>query len=348
MASEYFAVMAEQDRGERTQAGHPTSRLRVTGLAAAVLVTALLASQATELFINRVLRPDLEEWTWISEALMVAALLVVTTLWARLRLARSAIADLERKRLTIHAELAVAAKVQRALLPPIPEQGGGITWHAVMEAAGEVGGDYYDFLVLGDNRMCVVLADVSGKGVPAAVFVSNMRAVLRSVARGEGSTPAGVLAAVSEILLLDRSDLYVTCIVAMVDTAQHTMVYANAGHPPGVILGKGSRLHALGVGGPPVGLFPAAHYDEERVALEPGDLVVMVSDGITDAIDASGDGIPAALRAALTNLPALTPEQACRALLDTARRAPGPPGVARWADDRTVVAFASLPGTSDS
>ena len=139
--------------------------------------------------------------------------------------------------------------------------------------------------------MCVVLADVSGKGVPAAVFVSNTRAVLRAVAREGRSTPGGVLAAVSEILLLDgRSDLYVTCVVAMVDTAQHTMVYANAGHPPGVILGNGGGTHALGVGGPPLGLFPAAHYDEERITLESGDLVVLVSDGITDAIDASGDG----------------------------------------------------------
>ena len=109
-----------------------------------------------------------------------------------------------------------------------------------------------------------------------------------------------MLAAVSEILFLDgRSDLYVTCVVAMVDTQQHTMVYANAGHPPGVMLGKGAGTHALGVGGPPLGLFAAAHYDEERITLASGDLVVLVSDGITDAIDASGDDIPTALRAEL-------------------------------------------------
>ena len=143
-----------------------TSRLKVTGLVAAVLLTVVAAAQLIELFINRVLRPNLEEWTWISEILVVAALLVLTALWARLRLARTAIADLERERLTIRAELAVAAKVQRALLPLIPERANGITWHAVMEPAGEVGGDYYDFFSLGNDRMCVVIADVSGKGVP--------------------------------------------------------------------------------------------------------------------------------------------------------------------------------------
>jgi len=350
MLPEHSHLTARQDDGEGLEGVPPfPSRLRVTGLAAAVLGTVVVAAQLIELFINRVLRPDLEEWTWISEVLVLAALLVLTALWARLRLARTAIADLERERLTIHAELAVAAKVQRALLPLIPEPAHGITWYAVMEPAGEVGGDYYDFFSMGNDRMCVVLADVSGKGVPAAVFVSNTRAVLRAVAREGRSTPGRVLTAVSEILLRDgRSDLYVTCVVAIVDTQQHTMVYANAGHPPGVVLSTGGGTHALGVGGPPLGLLAAADYDEERVTLGPGDLVVLVSDGITDAIDASGDDIPMALRAELAKLRERTPELACRALLATARRSPGPRGVAKWADDRTVVAFAWSPGPSDS
>jgi serine phosphatase RsbU (regulator of sigma subunit) len=349
MLPNHSHVTAAEDGGDRLEGVSAPSRLRVSGLAAAVLGTVVVAAQLIELFINRVLRPDLEEWTWISEVLMVVALLVLTALWARLRLARTAIADLERERLTIHAELAVAAKVQRALLPLIPEPAHGISWYAVMEPAGEVGGDYYDFFSLGNDRMCVVIADVSGKGVPGAVFVSNTRAALRAVAREGRSTPGGVLADVSQILLQDgRSDLYVTCVVAMVDTRQHTMVYANAGHPPGVILGKGDSTHALGVGGPPLGLLPAAHYDEERITLASGDLVVLVSDGITDAIDASGDDIPTALRVELANLRERTPELACRALLDTARRSPGPSGVPTWADDRTVVAFAFLPEPSHS
>ena len=350
MLPEHSHPTARQDDGEGREGVPPfPSRLRVTGLAAAVLGTVVVAAQLIELFINRVLRPDLEEWTWISEVLVLAALLILTALWARLRLARTAIADLERERLTIHAELAVAAKVQRALLPLIPEPAHGITWYAIMEPAGEVGGDYYDFFSMGNDRMCVVLADVSGKGVPAAVFVSNTRAVLRAVAREGRSTPGRVLTAVSEILLRDgRSDLYVTCVVAIVDTQQHTMVYANAGHPPGVVLSNGGGTHALGVGGPPLGLLAAADYDEERVTLGPGDLVVLVSDGITDAIDASGDDIPMALRAELAKLRERTPELACRALLATARRSPGPRGVAKWADDRTVVAFAWSPGPSDS
>ena len=188
MLTDHSDVTAREEGGVRLEGVPAPSRLRVGGLAAAVLGTVVVAAQLIELFINRVLRPDLEEWTWISEALMVVALLVLTALWARLRLARSAIADLERERLTIHAELAVAAKVQRALLPLIPVPAHGITWHAVMEPAGEVGGDYYDFFSLGNERMCVLLADVSGKGVPAAVFVSNTRAVLPAGERDNGHT----------------------------------------------------------------------------------------------------------------------------------------------------------------
>lgn len=321
----------------------PAPRLKLPRLVATVVVAIVAASQLLELFINRVLRPDLEEWTWISELFMIAALLVVTALWARLRLARTAIAGLERARLTTQAELAVAGKVQRALLPPIPQPMHGISWHAVMEPAGEVGGDYYDFFPLAGERICVVLADVSGKGVPGAVFVSNTRSVLRAVAR-ERPTPSSVLAAVSDMLLLDGGgELYVTCIVAIVDTAQHTMAYANAGHPPGVILRNERDPRALGTGGPPLGLFPEAHYDQELITLESGDLVVLVSDGITDAIDASGGAIPAAISDELVNLRERTPAMACATLLDRASRGSGPHGVANWADDRTVVAFGLLP-----
>ena len=320
-----------------------TVRPRLTGLVVVVLAAIITGSQLLELFVNRVLRPDLQEWTWISEIFVIAALLVVTAMWGRLRLARTAIAILERQRLAAQAELAVAARVQRALLPPIPRPMHGVVWHAVMEPAGQVGGDYYDFFLLNDDRMCVVLADVSGKGVPAAVFVSNTRAVLRAVAR-EHSTLSGLLAAVSEILLMDGGgELYVTCFIAAVDAARHTMVYANAGHPSGVILDSRGNRRVLDVGGPPLGLFRAAHYNEERIALDPGDLVVMVSDGITDAIDAGGEAIPSAIGAELAMLREKTPEAACAALLDRARGSLGPQGVASWSDDRTVVAFAFVP-----
>ena len=319
------------------------SRARSVAIAAVGLVAVVAASQLLEQWINRVWRPDLVEWEWISEVFVIAALTVMTALWSRLRLARTSIAALELERVTMQAELAVAARVQRTLLPAIPGRLHGIEWHAVIEPAGQVGGDYYDFFPVGDDRICVVLADVSGKGVPAAVFVSNMRAVLRAVARS-GAAPSNILTEVSQTLLLDGGgQLYVTSFVAVVDTFNHTMVYANAGHPPGIIVAKQGNPQPLGVGGPPLGLVPAAQYEEQRVTLVPGDLVVLVSDGITDALDAGGPGIPLALGDRLVNLDKRTPAAACAALLNAARDSTGPEGVPNWTDDRTVVAFAFLP-----
>jgi sigma-B regulation protein RsbU (phosphoserine phosphatase) len=316
--------------------------LTVTG----VLAVIVGASQALELFINRVLRPDLAEWRWISESLLVGGLIVITTLWTRLRLARTAVAELERRQLTIDTELAVAATVQQALLPPIPAPMGGIAWYAAMEPAGPVGGDYYDFFSAGASCMCVVIADVSGKGVPAAVFMSNTRAILRAVAR-EQSSPRSMLAAVSETILLDgRGALYVTCFIAIVDTARRMLRYVNAGHPPPVVLGR--ELQALTIGGPPLGLLAGTAYEEGTLALQPGDLVLAVSDGVTDALGASGNDIPAAIATVVTQAGARTPVAACAALLAAARTGPGPGGGPGWSDDRTVLAFGVTSAPSSS
>src|SRR5262245_59345048 len=120
----------------------PNSSIRWSpvGLVAAILIAAIAGSQGIELFINRVLRPDLSEWSWISEILMTVAFCVATTLWMRLRLAQTAVLELERERVRTQAELAVAANVQRGLLPAIPAPADGITWFAAMEPAGLVGG----------------------------------------------------------------------------------------------------------------------------------------------------------------------------------------------------------------
>ena len=312
---------------------------------AAILVTAIAGSQGVEFFINRVLRPDLAEWSWISEILMIAAFSVTTTLWARLRLAQTAVLALERERVRSQAELAVAANVQRGLLPAIPAPSDGITWFAAMEPAGLVGGDYYDFFEDADGRMWLLVADVSGKGVPAAVFVSNTRAVVRAVAH-QRRTPARLLRAVSAVLRSDGGgDVYVTCFAALVDPVRRSMVYANAGHPPGLVLHgnsdarreAGGPVRALSTGGPPLGLVLDARYEEETVALSGGDLVVVVSDGITDALNASGEEIPRLVSAAVSGLH--TPREACHALLGAAATGPGPEGSLAWSDDRTVLAF---------
>ena len=303
-----------------------------------LVVCGFAASQAIELFVNRILRPNAEEIAWISEAVLALGFVVVTWLWVRLRETQIALTDLERQQIVADTQLTVAARVQRSLLPALPGLSRGISWHAAVEPAGKVGGDYYDFLTLPDGRMCVVLGDVSGKGVAAAVFLANVRATLRALAR-EATNPRTLVSQLSSVLLDDSaSGFYVTFLVAMVDPVARSMVYVNAGHPAGVLWSpQGAR--GLRVGGPPAGLLRDAQFDEEVIALREGDLVVFVSDGITEALDASGDGAVDAIASQIAKTEWPTPERVCAQLLLAAGKGPGPGGVDGWMDDRTAVVF---------
>jgi hypothetical protein len=303
-----------------------------------LVVVGIAVSQGIELFVNRVLRPDAEEITWISEVVLAVGFVIVTWLWVRLWETRVALTDLERQQIVTDTQLTVAARVQTSLLPAVPPPSSGISWHAAVEPANKVGGDYYDFLPLADGRMCVVVADVSGKGVAAAVFLANVRAILRTLVR-DVAYPRLLLSNLSATLLADStSGLYVTCIVAIVDPRSRSMVYANAGHPAGVLWNaRGAR--GLRIGGPPAGLLGGVWFEEETLTLDDGDLVVFVSDGVTEALDASGDGVVDAIAAQIGLAERRTPDAVCARLLSVARQSPGPRGVDGWMDDRTAVAF---------
>jgi Stage II sporulation protein E (SpoIIE) len=316
-------------------------------LSLGLVVCALAASQGIELFVNRILRPDAEEIAWISEAVLAPSFIVVTWLWVRLRETQIALTDLERQQIVADTQLTVAARVQTSLLPALPGPSLGISWHAAVEPAGKVGGDYYDFVTLSDGRMCVVLGDVSGKGVAAAVFLANVRATLRALAR-ESTHPRTLVAQLSSALLADStSGFYVTCIVAIVDPAERSLVYVNAGHPAGVLWSpQGAR--GLRVGGPPAGLLHDAQFEEEVITFGEGDLVVFVSDGITDALDASGDGVVDAIAAQIARAEWPTPELVCAQLLLAGGNGSGPDGVDGWMDDRTAVVFGAAQGSGQT
>jgi hypothetical protein len=173
-------------------------------------VIAIGVSQGVEIFINRVLRPDAQQLTWIGDLVAASGFMVMTTLWMQLKQTRDVLSALERDHVVLDTQLSIASDVQRSLLPPVPLPTRGVSWGAAVEPAGKIGGDYYDFLPLDDSSMCVVLADVSGKGIPAAVFLSNVRAVLRTLVR-ETAAPAQILARLSEAVLADAAaSLYVT------------------------------------------------------------------------------------------------------------------------------------------
>jgi sigma-B regulation protein RsbU (phosphoserine phosphatase) len=199
-------------------------------------------------------------------------------------------------------------------------------------------GDFYDFIPADVDGLFVV-GDVSGKGIPAALLQASAHSLFRTLAR-ETVDPADLLTRISrEIYAENAGGSYLTCLLARVDSATGTLLYANAGHPAGLMVGSSGR-RLLSRGGPPAGLFPETAYESGVVSVEPGDLGVIVSDGITEAIDEDGVAAVDVLDRTICNVPEpRTPERVCDALMEMAQHHAGPRGVADWQDDKTVLAF---------
>lgn len=192
----------------------------------------------------------------------------------------------ERER--IQQELQVAALIQQTLLPKeLPSIPG---WHvdAFYRAARAVGGDFYDFIELGEDRLGVVIGDVTDKGVPAALVMATCRSMLRAAALVHRS-PSDVLRDVNEKLVAEIPPaMFVTCLYGIIDTRGGGFVFANAGHNlPYVRTGDGVlELRATGM---PLGLMSGMTYDERTHRLRDGDVMVLTSDGITEAHSPEGE-----------------------------------------------------------
>jgi sigma-B regulation protein RsbU (phosphoserine phosphatase) len=305
---------------------------------AVVACCAYIVAGVLELGLIRVFQPSEYELTWVSDALLASALGVAVYLWRHLHATRLELAEKDRAQLVIDAQLAIAADMQRRLLPPLPREDDGLSWAADLRPAGKIGGDLYDIVRLPDRGWLVLVADVSGKGVPAAMALSTVRAVFRSIA-AEASEPARLLGLLSANLFEQwQGGPYITAIVAVVDPRRGMITYANAGHPSGVLAGP-SGLHLLQSTGPAAALLPGARYQQRRIPMRPGDVAVFVSDGVTEAL---GDSGPASFQQLVRTLATdgASAVAVCEQVMSEARAGTGPAGIADWNDDRTVVAVA--------
>jgi len=188
----------------------------------------------------------------------------------------------------IEQELEVAALIQQTLLPKELPSINGWNVDAFYRPARAVGGDFYDFIELDDHRLGVVIGDVTDKGVPAALVMATSRSMLRAAAL-QYSSPSEVLASVNENLVPEIPPaMFVTCLYAIIDTEIGEIVFANAGHNlPYVRTGEGVlELRATGM---PLGLMPGMKYDERTHVLGAGDVMVLTSDGITEAHSPEGE-----------------------------------------------------------
>jgi len=187
-----------------------------------------------------------------------------------------------RERERVEQELRVARRIQEALLPKELPQLDGWNIAPHYQPAREVGGDFYDFLPLGNGHVALIIGDVSGKGIAAALVMANTQSVLRAVSQRD-HTPGRLLAEANEVLSeYIPPNMFVTCFCGVLDPGSGRLTYANAGHnlPCWRHQGQAYELRATGM---PLGLMPNMSYEEEESLLLHGDSILFYSDGLVEA-----------------------------------------------------------------
>jgi phosphoserine phosphatase RsbU/P len=252
-------------------------------------------------------------------------------------------ATLAQERRRLERELDFARRIQLNLMPATPPQPEGWEIATRYRAARLVGGDFYDAFELpgpagAGVQVGLVIADVTGKGLTAALMMAFTRAVHRAAAYN-GTGPADALDRTNRVLVRDaRTGLFVSAIGAVLDPVRGRLTYASAGHePPLLARGSGAGVEELPAGGRLLGLMEPAASAEQQVDLAPGDLVVLYTDGTTDAVDPAGSRFGAdRLRMAVEDARGASAQDAVASLLASVDRFAG---TAEPADDLTLVAI---------
>jgi serine phosphatase RsbU (regulator of sigma subunit) len=313
-------------------------------LATAAGLAAFAIGTAAESLIIRAVDGNRSELEWLSDAVISMGVAGITYLWLHLSATRTRVLTLQQEQIVIDEQLRLAAEIQRGLLPDVPQTTLGFRWAARMVPASRIGGDFYDFLQPTAGTVLVILGDVSGKGIPAALLLSSLKTLFRTHAR-ETFDPAAIAERISAALYEEYGGLpYATAIVARFETAPGRLAYVNAGHPAGCLLRNRTVTTAFESGGQPLGLLPGATYATANIELGSDDVGVLVTDGITEALEGGPITLSQAVWASLERLTAGgSPAEICDYLLRAAAAGPGPVGVPNWHDDRTVLVFAVEP-----
>lgn len=199
--------------------------------------------------------------------------------------------DEQRERQRLEHELAIAREVQAQLFPTEKPAVQGVEIEAICRPARVVSGDYYDFLPLGPGRLGFALADISGKGISAALIMASLQAALRSQAlfdgRGPGSTGEIVARLNQHLFRSTSADRYATFFYGVYDAHTRRLEYTNAGHPAPFCI-TGEKVQRLSAGGTVLGLFDDRRYESQVIEVPPGSLLIAYSDGLTEAEDPNG------------------------------------------------------------
>ena len=194
---------------------------------------------------------------------------------------------IERER--VEQELRVARSIQQASLPKEVPTLEGWQISPYYQPAREVGGDFYDFHLLSDDRLGLVVGDATGKGVPAALVMSTTCGMLRLAAQSS-SSPGEMLQGVNEVLFPNiPPNMFVTCFYAILDPKSGALSYANAGHDLPYVRRRGGEPEELRAIGMPLGLMPGMGYEEKETILDAGEAALFYSDGLVEAHDPEGE-----------------------------------------------------------
>jgi phosphoserine phosphatase RsbU/P len=191
-------------------------------------------------------------------------------------------------RLTLKHDLEIARDIQRAMLPQEMVTGGGLEAYGFTRPANTVGGDFYDVLQMPDGRLVIALGDVSGKGSPAALLMALTLAILRTLV-DEGLGPAELADRLNaQVARHAPGSRFVTMVLAVFDPVTGALHYVNAGQNPPIIRRVHGGIERLTVGGVALGMFELSTYTAGDTSLGPGDVLVLYSDGITEAENKQG------------------------------------------------------------
>ncbi len=195
----------------------------------------------------------------------------------------------ERKSNFLVREMQEACEIQQRLLPSELPKIVGCALQAAWHPAHDVGGDYYDAVRLSETAVALCIGDVSGKGLPAALLMSNAQATVRALAHRTKS-PAEICGQINRAVAENMPPgKFITFFYGVLDSAQRTLRYTSAGHLPPVLVRRDGSTMRLDQGGTVLGIFSDAVYTEDQVILEPGDRVVLLTDGITEAFKSNGE-----------------------------------------------------------
>lgn len=192
----------------------------------------------------------------------------------------------ERQKIALEKDLKAAHEVQRSLLPKLMPKIDGYDIAGTSIPAQVVGGDYFDFIPVGANHIAICLGDVSGKGLPASLLMANLQATLRSASLSNPGTAEWVQRSNTLLYHNTNSDKFVTLFFSILDPGSHTLSYTNAGHDHPFLFSHDREPVRLKVGGIVVSIMEEYPYKEDTVPLAPGDVLVLNSDGVTEAFNA--------------------------------------------------------------